>query len=111
MNDDETKSVVFTMGGKLIGRPECYEFLEDARDDIQAGYVHVILDMEKLVRINSTGVGILAALFTSARQKDGQIYIVNVVESVQRLLELAQLWPFLVVCESVNGALERAGAA
>jgi len=111
MTDDDTNSVVYTMGGKLVGRPECYEFLEDARDYIQAGYVHVILEMENLARINSTGVGILAALFTSARQKGGRIYVVNSPDNVRRLLELARLWPVFVVCESVPVAMQIASSA
>ena len=106
--DDATMSVVYTMGGQLLGSPECYEFLEDARDDITAGYIHVILHMENLERINSTGVGILAALFTSARQKNGVIYLVEVRDNVRRLLEFAQLWSYLITCDSVAAALNLA---
>jgi anti-anti-sigma factor len=98
-------SVVYTLGGQLIGRPECYEFLEDARSDISDGYIHVILQMDNLQRINSTGIGILAALYTSARQKNGVLCVVNAPERMQWLLQITQLSPHLIACDSVASAL------
>jgi len=108
VRDDDRKAVTCRMCGRLIGSPVCYEFLEEVRQDIKDGYSNVILDMGDVEWINSTGVGILASLYTSANNREGAVYVVSVPDRVKSLLQTVQLWQFLESCESVEEAQHKA---
>jgi anti-sigma B factor antagonist len=105
VRDDTTAATIYTLSGRLIGRAECFEFLEDVRDDINDGYVNVILDIRNIEWINSTGVGILAAIYTAAHDQGGQLMLANVPAAVRRFLDISKLWGFMTACDSVADAL------
>jgi len=102
---EDKKAVICKLKGKLIGGHETYDFLEDTRGEISDGMTHVILDLTGLSLVNSTGVGILAALFTSTRNKDGRLIIVGVDDNLKRILEVVHIWSMLEPAGSVEEAL------
>ena len=108
VHDDEHKAVICQMCGRLIGSPVCYEFLEDVREDIKVGYPNVVLQMESVEWVNSTGVGILASIYTSTKNQGGADYVVLAPDRVKSLLQTVQLWQFLHPCDSVEAALQQA---
>ncbi len=108
VRDDKHKAVICQMCGRLIGSPVCYEFLEDIREDIKAGYLNVVLQMESVEWVNSTGVGILASIYTSTKNQGGAVYVVSAPDRVESLLQTVQLWQFLNPCESIEAALQQA---
>ena len=61
-----------------------------------------------IVAVNSTGVGILASIYTSTKNQGGAVYVVSAPDRVESLLQTVQLWQFLNPCESVEAALQQA---
>jgi len=61
--------LVFRLSGKLHGSPRCFEFLEDVRDEVRDGRRSVVIDFAGLDMMNSTGVGIVAACYTSQESR------------------------------------------
>lgn len=106
VRDDEHKAAIVHMSGRMISSPVCYDFLDDVREDIKAGYPNVVLQMENLEWINSTGVGILASIYTSTKNQGGAVYVVSAPDRVKNLLQTVHLWEFLHPCESVENALQ-----
>jgi len=100
---------VIALKGKLLGTAECYEFLDDTRERIRDGFVRVVLDMSHVELINSTGVGILAAVLTSVRRQEGSLALVGLPERARQVLEFMRLHEFAHFCDSLAAA--RAAAA
>ena len=104
VRDDEHKTVICQMSGRMISSPVCYDFLEDIREDIKAGYPNVVLQMENVEWINSTGAGIIASIYTSTKTQGGSVYVVSAPDRVKNLLQTVHLWEFLHPCETVEAA-------
>ncbi len=84
--------ILFRLSGSIKGSQECYSFLEDVRKDAKGDYKHVVLNLDGIDRINSAGVGILCACFTSITGTEGKMYLVNVSDRNKMLLEVVGLW-------------------
>lgn len=108
VRDEEHKAVIYQMCGRLIGSPACYEFLEDVREEIKAGYKNAVLQMDQVEWVNSTGIGILASIYTSTKNQGGAVYVVAAPDRVESLLRTVQLWQFLRPFDTVEDALEAA---
>ncbi len=84
--------MLFRVSGALVGSKECYEFLEDVRRDIKQHVKHIVINLKDVERINSAGVGILCACYTSITNQQGKMYLVEVSERNQMLLKVVGLW-------------------
>jgi len=93
----------YTLSGKLLGTPECYQFLEDLRDRIRDGHVLVRLHMQDVDMINSSGAGILAALAESARKQNGSLTLVGVQPRSRKVLEFMRLHEFIDLADTAEG--------
>ncbi len=103
-----TQSAVFRLSGKLTGTKECYEFLEDAREAINAGHRHIVVNLEKITHVSSPGIGIIAACYTSAQNAKGSLAVVEVPTRVRTLLEIVCLWKLVGGHISEESALQAA---
>jgi len=92
---DAPRALVYRLAGRLHGTPQCFAFLEDVRDDVRDGHRNVVLDLAGLERMNSTGVGIVAACFTSLRNAGGTLAVSGVDDSIRTLLEVVCLWDMI----------------
>lgn len=101
----DTHALVFRLEGKVTGTPECYEFLEEVRDAVRAGCRTVILDLERVEKMSSPGIGILAACYTSATRAQGRLGLVAVPEPVAVMLRIVCLWDLLPRFASSREAL------
>jgi anti-anti-sigma factor len=105
--DDANRAHVYTLAGKLMGEGVCYDFLELVREELDEDHAHVVIDMRDVKWANSSGIGILAAIYTSARKHEGRVSLVNVADKVGILIEVSGLDNFLHLCDSVDEALAR----
>ena len=108
LDHEDARLVVFRLAGKLTGTKDCYAFLEGVRDDIHEGRSHVVLNLEKVERVTSPGIGILAACYTSATKAGGRLSVVAVPKTVRMLLEVVCLWDLLDHCSTEVEAIKLA---
>jgi len=91
----EPEIVIYRLSGKMLGTKECYQFLENVRDDVHAGRARVMINLGKVERLSSAGVGILAACYTSVTNARGRVCLIDVPEAVRTLLKIVLLWDLL----------------
>lgn len=96
--DQERRAWVYRARGKLIGCQLCYDFLEQARDRIDEGAPHVVVDLSAVTMLNSTGIGIIASLHNSTRKHGGKVYLVGTADKAIRPLIATHVWEFLGKC-------------
>ncbi len=100
--DKKRNAWVYQLEGNFVGSHECYEFLDDARDKIRIDAPHVVLLMSGVKVINSTGIGIIAALLTSAGENNGILFLVSPNDSALRQLKVSHLWELLIVADDLD---------
>ncbi len=81
--------------------------LKDIMNDLWNKNVQsIILDLEKLTYLDSSGVGVLIYVYTTIQKRKFDLWITNVSGSVKKVIELTKLNNFLPIAESNEAALE-----
>ncbi|MBP6875751.1 MAG: STAS domain-containing protein [Candidatus Eisenbacteria bacterium] len=101
----DASGAMFRPSGKLIGTRESYDFLDSVRKFLHEGGRTVLIDLSGVDRVTSPGVGILAALYTTAIRANARIALVAVPEAVRSLLKVVLLWDLLPHYETKEEAL------
>ena len=64
------------------------EFEEELTKLVENGQHHLLLDLEKLTYINSTGLGLLMATFRQVRQYSGDLVIAKMSDKITNIFNL-----------------------
>lgn len=99
--DEARQAWIYKAKGKLIGSQLCYEFLEEARERVQEGVPNVVIDLSGITMLNSTGIGIIAALYNVTKEQGGKVWLVATTEAARRPLAATHVWEFLEQCEDL----------
>ncbi|HUY80799.1 MAG TPA: STAS domain-containing protein [Acidobacteriaceae bacterium] len=85
-----TYIAVVRCSGKLVAGTQRYFY--DTISEIIPQSKKILLDMEKLSRIDSTGIGALIRLYVSTRSSGCTLELVNVGKPIRDLLGLTNLF-------------------
>lgn len=64
------------------------DFEEELTKLVEAGNYNLLLDLEKLTYINSTGLGLLMATFRQVRQHSGDLVIAKMSDKITNIFNL-----------------------
>ena len=84
-------AVVLELNGKLTGGPEAETFRNIFRTLMEEGKKNIIVNLKKVDWINSTGLGILIAGYTSVRKAGGDLVLCNVGDRIDSILYVTKL--------------------
>jgi anti-sigma B factor antagonist len=73
---------------------------------IQNGCTHVVVDLEGVAFIDSSGLGVLVSALRRAREKDGSVRIVCTRESILKIFRITGLDKVFPVFSDAAGASE-----
>ena len=83
---------VFELDGKIMGgTPEYLALCQRLKKLIAAGHRHLILDFNKVMWINSAGVGFLLECVAGLRRNGGDAYFVGVNGRVAHYFKITKL--------------------
>ncbi len=83
---------ILDLNGKLMGAPEDVEiYKNDINGMIEKGYKKVLINLEGVTFVNSTGLGMIVSGFTSAKSKGCDMRLTNMAERVISLFTLTKL--------------------
>jgi anti-anti-sigma factor len=98
--------------GVLNGHAACYAWLDAIRREIQGGQSRIVLDLRGVTRIDSTGIGIIAAISASAMNAGGRVCLTGLSDRTRRLLETTHLLKVIQNIDDESEAIrECAGGA
>ena len=83
---EESGVSVYSLSGYLQGKPEGYAFLEKIRGKIAETDDRIVIDLDGVDRIDSSGIGVIATIVTSAEKNGAAIRLCNVKGRVHELL-------------------------
>ena len=97
---------ILHFSGDMLGGPSSAEKLpEEMKNIIDSGIKKVVMDLEKVKRINSTGLGVLMRGYTTMRNNDGNVKLVCLNENLQGILVLTKLNSVFETYRTLEGAV------
>ena len=82
---------VFDLKGGLEGGQDSYKIKEVVTDMLEQGQRKFLLNLDKVDYVNSTGIGIIASVFSSISNADGVMKICNANDKVSRVMMVTKL--------------------
>ena len=83
--------VVLDLNGKLTGGPDADTFREVFKSLVDNGKKNIIVNLEKVSWINSTGLGILISGYTSVRKSGGDLVVMHASDRIESILYVTKL--------------------
>jgi anti-sigma B factor antagonist len=103
----KTDSVaILDISGKIMGGPDADTFKEMIRQLIEEGFKNVLVNLHAVPWINSTGLGILIAGYTTLKREGGSLKLLNVTDRVGSILMITKLGTIFKSYSSEEEALK-----
>ena len=83
--------VILEPKGKIMGGPDASLLHDKLYEHIEQNRKKVVIDLGKVDWMNSTGLGILISGYTTLRNHEGQLKLVNVTDKIRSLLTITKL--------------------
>lgn len=96
---------VLTLKGNLMGGADNNVIREKVGSLLNDNVRKFVIDLGKIKWINSTGMGILCACYTSVVKRDGEIKLARSTKKLKSLLIISQLVKVFDSFESVQEAV------
>lgn len=87
----ESGARLLALEGKLTVGDACASLREAVRQELEQGNRTIVLDMQKLNYIDSSGLGTLVSVLMAARREQGDLAVSNVPPRIRDLLHVCRL--------------------
>lgn len=103
-------TLTYRLSGHLYGTETGYAFQETVRRAVSEGTKRFVIDLSGVERIDSCGIGILAASIFSVQKAGGGMVLAALPEHIQRMLGLTMFLDHVAQAESVDEAMVKIAA-
>ena len=100
----EIELVIIQLVGSLISSQQFEELQNELDFHYNDEGLKVVLDLSGMEYMNSTGLGVLIHIFTQIRNNGGEVVLINIPESINKLLLITKLNSIFNVEETLAGA-------
>jgi anti-sigma B factor antagonist len=102
--------VILSLFGKIMGGPEATEINDRINQFIDEKKLKIVIDLQQVEWLNSSGLGILIGAVTLLKNNKGDLRLINVSDRIQNLLKITKLETVLERCDSLHDAAGAMGA-
>ncbi|MBI5475645.1 MAG: STAS domain-containing protein [Ignavibacteriales bacterium] len=102
----EGRVAIIDVRGALIGDQDTDNFRNEVIDFIEQGNKSLIINMQRVNYMNSSGIGAIISAHTSYKKNGGEVKLAGLTENVENLLAITRLVEVFDVHESLDGAIE-----
>lgn len=88
---------VLALDGRVVFGEETSAVRDQVKTLLAAGKKKLVLNMEKVSYVDSTGLGMLVGVRQSVKTAGAQLRLSNVEARYSELLKMTQLWPLFEV--------------
>ncbi len=107
MNKRQVDSVtVIDMSGKIILGEETAQLRETVKKILSEGNDRILLNLNDVSYIDSSGLGQLVSCFATTSRKGGQIKLLNLTNKVKEVLQITKLSTVFDIFEDENKAIQ-----
>ena len=97
--------LVLKFEGDLIGENHGSALVSLANEHISKELKLCVIDLSGVRYINSSGIGVLITLLTKFRNKEGEVFLVQPSNTVEKLLIITKLNSIFQIAETVEEAI------
>lgn len=83
---------ILEMSGRLMGGPDADAFDEVLKTLIHEGCRNVVVNMDKVRWVNSTGLGILISGYTTLKKSGGELKLLKVSDRIENIFIVSKLY-------------------
>lgn len=87
----ENDVTVLNLDGSLMGGPEAVSLNEKINRLLDEKSLKVVLNLEQVERVNSSGLGILIKVLTTFKRNGGELKLAHVNPKIENLLVMTKL--------------------
>src|SRR5258708_32659956 len=96
---------ILDMNGRLVLGEDTVLLREQVRALISKGQKKILLNLQAVPYIDSSGLGELVSSFVAARREAGELKLLNLSQKVHGLLQITKLYTVFEVFEDEESAL------
>ena len=82
---------ILDISGKIMGGPDAEAFNEVLRTLMHEGVHNVLVNLERVKWVNSTGLGILISGYTTLQRAGGELKLLKVTERIENIFIVSKL--------------------
>ena len=101
---NENGTQVIALQGKLLEKEQADKLIAEVDHQINSGNNELVLDLEKLIYLNSTGLNVMISLLTKTRNAGGELLIANIPEKINKLFIVTKLNTVFIVINDLEEA-------
>ena len=98
--------VILSLKGKIMGGPEATEINDKINQLLDEKKLKIIIDLEQVEWMNSSGLGILISTVTVLRNNNGSLRLINVSEKIKNLLKITKLNTVFIINDTYEQAVD-----
>ncbi len=83
--------LVMDLEGDLTGGPDTFEIKDAVKEHLERGERKILLNLNEVGYVNSTGVGIIVSVYSSITGAGGEMKLSNANDKVSRLMMVTKL--------------------
>jgi len=96
--------IVLALKGKIMGGPEATEINDKINQLIDEKKLRIIIDLENVEWMNSSGLGILIGAVTVLRKNNGALRLIHLSDRIKNLLRITKLSSVFESCDTFEDA-------
>jgi anti-sigma B factor antagonist len=98
-------TVFINLGENIQGGTGALEFSSIIYDLMDEGVKYVIIDLENVKMMNSSGLGMLVSAYTSLKRNNSEMCLVNIPEKIEKLIRMTRLDQILACFKTKEEAI------
>ena len=106
ITEEAVKYTVLKLSGNLIENFTSEEFTEIVKALVEENKTNIIVDLENVSYINSTGLSILFRGYRTIEAADGKFMLINVKDKFRKLLSITKLDTLFEIEKDMKSALK-----
>ncbi len=103
------ETVVIDVAGRVTIGPDA-KMRDAIADALEAGAHNIVMNMEHVTKLDSSGIGELVAAHSSVKNRDGRFILVALSDRLAAVLQITQVLGVLESFDDMEAALESLAA-
>ena len=104
LSSDIDGVTVLHLQGAILGGPEANALNEELHRLIDSGKKKVVIDLERVTHMNSSGLGMLIGGYTTLKNNQGDLKLAALSANLRKLIEITKLHTIFVPYDTVKDA-------
>jgi anti-sigma B factor antagonist len=96
---------ILDLSGRITLGEGSVTLRDSVHDVIAKGSKHILLNLENISYIDSSGIGELVSAFTSVKNSSGELKLLNLTKKVHDLLQITKLYTVFDIWDSEASAV------